>query len=502
MIDPDFMKIDKALFKAILILSAGVSVANFFPIVLAETRENLRIDEAIKRSLTQNPDLSQSQLGIDLSEAQLQRTRGAFDWTLTARSNQVTNESDTANPLRAESISTQNHSLGITHLFKSTGAVIETTIEQTTIENNYSQAQLSTPGASSFLADENIGETTATLSISQPLWKNWLASIQRSQELAAETSIDSALSAHEIQKRTLILQVESQYWSAYIASRALETQGKSLRRTKDFLDLVLERRKRGLAEKLDEIQAKSAVKSQELALQEAQKNALREQRKLALLLGEPGKRYRLQSSPKNQTKENLDPERSLKRALKERPEIKQQQAALKAQRHLADSAEEDTKPELNAVASVSGNKIDESAKWGETFSADNPVYQVGLSFSLPLGNDAAEGAASSEKVKLLQKEAELLSLRKRIKDEILQAIDQIDQTQERLQILQELTRLQRSKLEEARERFNQGRASSKLIIDFENELNEAELTLDQERVNLEVARANLRVAEGRVGRDF
>ncbi|MCX7787897.1 MAG: TolC family protein [Spirochaetes bacterium] len=129
------------------------------------------------------------------------------------------------------------------------------------------------------------------------------------------------------------------------------------------------------------------------------------------------------------------------------------------------------------------------------FSTD-PTLSAGISFSMPLGNRAAEARARRATLSRAQMDEAIGNLERAAEVEIRSAFTEVKRARATVFATSETRRLQEEKLRSEQEKYQVGRSTSILVATAERDLLSARLTEAQAVVNYILAVLNLYKAEG------
>lgn len=284
------------------------------------------------------------------------------------------------------------------------------------------------------------------LELRQPLLKGYGPVANRAEIELAERENQRATHSLATRIADLVEAVEFAYWDLGIAHQTLKVQERLVERGREVRD-VLSRRRGFDAEPAQLSDARAVVEQRQAELIRAQNLVQRASDRLKFLMNDP----ELQLSEElllvpTALPEVAPPEiewnRSLGRALSERPEIRNALLAVEDADTRARLAEQLLLPRLDLTAELSYSGLDD--RWyraydeidGEKFVS----YAVGLIFELPFGNRRAK---SERTIREYEREQSVLRLREAVREvtlEVKEAVREL-KTSYRLIGATEATRL-------------------------------------------------------------
>ncbi|MBS1958596.1 MAG: TolC family protein [Bdellovibrionales bacterium] len=313
------------------------------------------------------------------------------------------------------------------------------------------------------------------LDLTMPLWRNGFG-----KETNAMSEKDEAASlqlhyAERLAGKKLLAQAEAAYYNLVIARESVRLQQEVLERAKKILDWTSKRVNNHLSDKSDMLQAKASHQLRQIELETSQ-NA---QRAATLSFNV----YRNSSAAEVQ--DQLAPISTgdiLKLTPPQRAEKSDDVlAAEQGERFAVANSEtflQKVQPDLSLFGSLAVNGVDEyqSPAIAQSLTTDNPMYTVGVKFSMPLylgeASDIRQGRARQ------QFAAEANTRQKKLEsDQTWQDLNEkFAEAQSRLKLAEELVKVQKEKLEWEKYRLNVGRTTTFQVLTFEQDFASALIT--------------------------
>jgi outer membrane protein TolC len=157
-------------------------------------------------------------------------------------------------------------------------------------------------------------------------------------------------------------------------------------------------------------------------------------------------------------------------------------------------------PEIDLVATYERNGIDREGKKSleNVADEDNSKYYLGVDVSMPLENRSAR--AQKKQAELLKKKA-LINLKKlelEIASELDERVRQVNLDAERIRKWEKIVKLQSQKLDSEEEMVKYGRSSSDILVRYQNDLLDAQMSLVGAYLDYRLSRIKLELAKNSI----
>ena len=445
----------RELFSSMLILSlAGAAQGQTIPLALKE---------AIRMGVERNLDVRAELYNPAAAEADLRKNRGIYDTHLTLLTNfQYSTTQSASSVLTGTTLSRQKTfrlNPGVNRLLPSGGTVA--LVNNNTWNSNNSTVTL-----------DNYWQSDLTLSLAQPLLKNFGRETTELNISVAVNAKEGALERFRARLNDTVAQVRTEYFKLRSLREDLEVRKTSLALSRKILADTQGRVKAGVLPAMEILNAEFGVASREKEVIDAEK-AVSDQNDLLRAL------LRMQGS------EDLDPvdrpdsgelavdgKAALQRALGERPELKEARSNLKSSELQARVAEQRTRPDLNLTSALSLTGLDKTYNRDleKIASADYPVWSIGLQLDYPLGNSAAENDLARSRIKHEQAGVQLRSLEQNVENEVKIAIRAVATAFKQLEVTGRGRAYAEERLRSFIKKSEAGLATTKDVLDVENDL--------------------------------
>jgi outer membrane protein TolC len=312
--------------------------------------------------------------------------------------------------------------------------------------------------------------------VTHPLLKN-SGGRDLTKSIELQTKQSQLTKYSETLKRKMTLaESEGVYWRLVLVRESIRTARENSERAKRLVDWNKKRVQTELADDADLVQAQSLwdLRNLELTI------ALDEERSVSHMFNT------LRGVDKTQVSEELDKitpklieAAPIPQKLQEREDLTLARMSQELTQLGLDLASHKYDPSLDVFASYSLTGRDEASisKMAiETVGNQHPVWAVGFKFSTPIGAQSKEliGAWSKEK-----QATDLVFARKsyELNREWQDLVQRLDESRNRLKLVQKVEDTQNKKLELERDRQRRGRSTMFQVIQFETDLAQAQLNV-------------------------
>ena len=169
-----------------------------------------------------------------------------------------------------------------------------------------------------------------------------------------------------------------------------------------------------------------------------------------------------------------------------------------------EQAEDDLRPSLNVSAGLTFAGLDSGyfASYGQVFTLDSPTIFAGLVFSMPLGNEVAEGQLEQSEIAVERAEFEIAELERQLCFQVEQIVTQIDALRDREELAEQRITLAQGAVEAEEQRFAAGESTVQQGLDALDQLESASLALIRVQTDLENAWWQLAHLTGAIADEF
>ncbi|MEZ4458711.1 MAG: TolC family protein [bacterium] len=334
---------------------------------------------------------------------------------------------------------------------------------------------------------------SAQLSVTQPLLRNFGADINDLPTKAAQQQFDAAQLQQIRAAHDLAAEVLNAYWRWVRTSLERDAVKASLDRTTQLAEFTNDQIEAGQLAELERDIMQQRVSQAEQTLIIAESSVVDAWETLERAMGRtPG------SVPPESPAVDLNPSAptldvALANAKRMSPDLALLQADIAATRLQLVRSRNQTKPELNAVATLTQGSLSESigTAYGQVFGLDYTSAFLGLTFTMPLDNGLATGQLRAdeiavERAELRRKEAEL-----GLEQSVRQAERLYTTQSRRVEMSNIEIELARKNVDAVDAKYRAGLASYLEVLDLQRTLEDAEIRNAQARVDVLIAHINL-----------
>ncbi len=456
-------------------------------------RLKISLREAVTLALARNFDITIEAHNPRIREREVVEQESVFDPAFTSAVNTEKSKTDTPSGLLTSSgrqtTSEQTVSAGIQKRL-ATGADISI-IFQTVRENSNSTKKTINPDLDSSL----------TLSISQPLLKNFGIDVNNADIRVATFSLDQSLLLYRDRVISVIDSVEQAYWDLVFSISNLAFRGKSLGLAKD-----LRRRNQiqvdvGTLAPIEILEAEATVarREEEVIVAERQVQDREDALKKILNVSDNLSSWGLRIIPSDEarfTPVRVKEMSSTMEALKRRADLENARLEIKKSRIQLKRDRQNLLPQLDLSASASNQGVGRS--FGKSIDRQSRnkgyTFEGGLSLRLPLGNRDAKAKFDKARLELQRANSSFTQLEQSIIEEVRRSVRQVRTDAKRIEASRLARRLAEERLDSQEKKFKVGLSTSRDILeDQENvanaQTNEVQALVDYNKSLAQLGRA-------------
>jgi outer membrane protein TolC len=305
-----------------------------------------------------------------------------------------------------------------------------------------------------------------SLTLSQPLWRNFMASEVDAGLRQAQAGSDAQRAGNRYGAQAVLLQARQAYAQLATLHQVEAIQAESLSRNAKILEWTKQKFADNLADKVDVLQVEAALRQVALALSQTRDDEAKAALRFNFLRG---------AKPDEAIDglEVLSPAAALPAPKGERQDLSAAKAALRASDALVDSVTQRFTPDISAFAQLGMNERDPDGgtAFSDVWKLNHPITVVGLKLTANLdwglfksvlkGAEQAQGAGAAQ---VEGKQQEI--------DQDWQQLRQAwSSVAERRALAAELEGLQKEKAEREKRRYQDGRTTNFQVLRFEDDYN-------------------------------
>lgn len=442
-----------------IIISASSALAEVAPL-------SLTLKDAVKMALEKNLDVKAELYNPAQAEADIRKNRAIYETHLTLNTSYQDSTTLPTSTVASGSVSSYEQQLfkvnpGINRLVSTGGTV------GLTFNNSYTDSN----SRSSFSLKE-YWQSDLSLSFNQPLLKNFGRETTELNIRVAELSKESSLKSLKAKILATVAKVRSAYYNLHSFRQDLESKRVSLDLAKKILGDTEARVKAGVLPAMEILNAQFGVSTRERELIDAERAVNDQADSLRQLLQMADNIDIIPTDPPDRNELKINEEESIKKALSARPDIDLLKSQLETNELQTRVARSQTLPSLNLNSSVALTGLGESYRRDveRVGSADYPVWNVGLQFDYPIGNDAAENDYIRSNLKTEQTRTQIEGLRSSAATEVRSAIRAVQSGWKQLDVADRGRAYADERLKAYLKKSEVGLATTKDLLDVENDL--------------------------------
>lgn len=419
----------------------------------ANAEDTVKIDlrSAVEQTLKNNLNLQLRRADVNSAEGATLSAEGAFDIVIDADANFQSLEQTPLILRGAQKEDTGQWQAGASKVF-TTGTSINLSWNNSSL-NTDADGMLLNPSYDSGL----------TLGLQQPLLKGFGREVQTSLLRSSQKQLEAASYQVTSEAANLAADVKIAYWNLVFTLQDIEVQKLSLTLAKKLLQEIETKIKAGRLAEIDIYQPRSEVARREEQLITAERAIGTAEDELKLLLNSDKWLTSFQPTDKPTTEPvSLDLPTIVNNALNNRPDIKAADLLIEAAQYAEKKAKDDTRPDLSLVGGVGltgtsdtyGDSLDNSVR-----DANN-LWQVGVTFSMPLENRIARGNYQQAKANNYRAKTNAELLRQQIRKSVRSTVRDVQLAIKALDATRKTSLASQKQLEAEQAKFSAGRSTT------------------------------------------
>ncbi len=470
-----------------------------------EPTYKLSLQQALAMLLQRNPALAREKLTLKQAQADIVRAKGAFGLDLNSDLRLSRSLLPADLQLNSSSLGTTNTNLtlgrlqvnGNLSLVKKlpTGTKVSLSLDNSWTQQDRLDLQAFLQKNSNAVFNNNSASTSLSLELTQPLLRGaWLptntAPIKQAEEKAKMAQYQ--LKAFVLQK---ISETTRVYWDLVYAKRNQSIKQNALKLAQQQLANTLQLIKAGKVAALEKYQVQQAVAKRKEELLTAEQDVQAKENQLAILLFLP-KQSTLtptEATTDNGMEDNLDD--LLKWAKKNHPSVKSAFSESQIAKLAALVSKNGTLPQLDVVAGFSfvGFGRDEGQSgnaasplgtaYASMFDPKSHNFYVGVKLTVALDNREAVSKHQRNKYEVERTILRIKELLRKLDLEIQQRYRNVEQTHKRIKLAQSSLVWAQKKLEAERSKFKVGRSTLFQILQFQQDLADAQRSVLRAKID-------------------
>lgn len=429
-----------------------IFIGVMLPGMLCAEEMQLTVVEAVRMAVEKNLDLQIERYTPAQQEAEHRKSKGIYNPALS---------------LQAQYNDISSYSAS----FEQNNAQLDATLSQLlpsggTISLGFENSFADQAGTASYW------QSTLGLSLVQPLLKNFGRETTELLITSARLGKEASLEALQAMVNSTVALVRDEYFKLYSLREELEVRKTSLDVARRVLKDTQARVAVGTLPAMEILNAEFGVAGREKELIDAER-ALHDQQDLfAQLLQLPPGTVIVGIDEPSRNRYDVSEQEEIKRAFLLRPELKE----LRVNRDLlelqARVAANRTRPDLQLSGTVATSGLGDgySRDMDRLSSGKYPIWGVGLGLTYPLGNHAAENDYRKSRLKVDQIALQIRNQEELIANAVRSAVRAIETNYKQLEVTDRGRRFAEERLRAWSRKVDVGLATTKELLDVENDL--------------------------------
>jgi len=350
-----------------------------------------------------------------------------------------------------------------------------------------------------------LNSSMVSLSLRQALLKNAFGAEDRARVRSAEERLQQARLQYLDERDQLAVGIHEAYWNAAAAEAAYDINQRALARAGDLLKSNREKFEDGLLDETAILAAEAALVTREVEVL-ARRDAVQQTRDILLELiavsVEEWDEVAVVFPKENPSgQETMEPDMWLAfdMAREERPDLGSLRALRRSIRQDVILRQQEARPDLSVFGRVGRGDSDEEAS--ESFDFDRSVWSVGLEYVTPWSRSAERAVLAQSELRLRQVDRDIEALERIVLLECRLVARDLATAHERVGATIRAMGIQERKLELEQEKFAQGRSTTKVVVDYQDDLEFAQLSCVDAVARYQKDRVRYRAVQGILLRD-
>lgn len=461
------------------------AAALVFPIFAAYAQQqasgpepvSITLSEAVEMALVNNLDIALQREAVVSSSAQVLAAQGQFDpeWTAAHSYGEDTRtlsseESVAAGGLDSVRSEAQNSRISM-------GG-------QLPFSTRYGANLQTRASADTFNDFEDEYVSRADLSLTQPLLQGRGSRATKTNLRVSRRNMEMSQLDFRAQVESILLNVELAYWDLLGAQKTVKTRGKSVEAAQLLVDQVEARLEVDTAAEADRVQAVSGLAQRQVALLDAERTLEVQDRLLKdLLVPDLGKAIApLIPVESTDLDTHLPPLQDLlDLALADRPDVQKAEIQIANAEDQLFYVRNQQKPQLDLEGTIGVNGLGGSfsSSLKEGVDAENNAWNLGLVFRTPWPRRRNHAAIQIQESALRSQLIQAQKVHRQVLLEVGEIHDRLKSSVERLKASRAAVEFARLSVENEKTRYDVQKTTIYNLLQLENDLQAAELTLFQ-----------------------
>lgn len=454
---------------------------------LAQEPVKMHIDEVIDIALRNNLQLQLHQEDVTAANGAVAGQQGAFDPLVTA-----TGFHETTNQTGLNTFAPEEEKVDYWAASMSKKLERGTEIDLTWENQRYTSDSM-------FTTIDPFYSSSISIGVTQPLLKGWNEGAQTADLRAAEKGVEAADSAVAAQAVELGAEVKKAYWQLLYARQENEVRKLSLELARRLLDDTTQKIDAGILAPVEIYQPESEVARREEALIAGEQAIADAEDILKLILNQPDWGVSIVPTDKPRIiREKVDFDAVLANAMEMRKDLQTAKLQVEAAELLVKKSSDGLKPslDLDGRLGFSGTDTSYSGSSANIFGDTDLGWKVGLTFSMPLGNNSSKGADIAARAQLSKARTSVRIMEQQVTRSCREAVRNMTLSLKKIEASEKTSLAQQKRLEAEQNKFDAGLSIALDVLEAQEAFAQALAGQKRAMVAHALARAELARVQG------
>lgn len=449
------------------------------------------LEEARASALVNNLDLHVAIIEPAIAAQRVSEEDARFETAFTLRANYVDSQAPTSSSLSSAEFKSFSVTPGVRYKTR-TGGTLDITLPASRDETN-----------NSFTFLNPAYESDLLFSLSHPLLRGAGRRINTAAIRIAGYNEQAAGSRAKLEVMRQLTSVDRAYWLLSQARSELSVRQQQLELAQAQLDRAQRRVNAGAAADIEVVRAEEGVAQRIEAIIVAQNNVLLRQREFKRVTNMPGLGVESPTmvvplTPPDPVQFEFDVPALVSHALDNRMELLELELRLASDAVQQGLDRNALLPLVNLTYSYRLNGLGSTfgRSMEDVYETRYPEWTLGVDAEFPWGNEAAKSRLRQTMLQRLADMATRDSREQTIRQEVLNAIDQIDTTWQRILAARQSVVASTRTFQGEQRQFDVGRSTSTNVLDASTRLAEAQLAEARALADYQIAQVDLAFATG------
>ena len=470
-----------------LLVAAAFAAPAMFAQTSAPAAGELTVEVAVRRALEKNFDIAAQRYGPQIAKESIDIARDAYVPVVTATTSRSGSRTASLGSAPSASTSGSTTKIGVSQqLYTGTTVSVSSQLARSRID----------PAVSALNPAYN---ADVTVSVRQQLLKGMGTEVNEATIRRARLGLDKANLDYQVVVLNVIQSTENAFHNVIFAREQSDVRKFSLALAQRLFDEARTRRDTGVATDLDVLQAEVGVANARRAVLLADQAVKDAEQGLLALIGQFELESQLGTTHFKEVEDAIPLFASSYQAAKRaQPDyLSAQKAVDQAQQDLI-VAKDGTKPELSVGGAVgfNGTRSTGGDAYNDAFNNRSNAWQVDLSLTYPWGQIADKARYRQTLATLNQQQSRLRQLEQNIEAQVRSAIRAVETNFESVKISAQARELSQKQYELQEAKFKAGLSTSYLVLQAQNDLENAKVAELQSKVDLRTSLSALHRIEG------